>query len=58
MELPLGVVVLAEEFVLKVNQCRPEGTQAMVQVGFLHPWIPLVPYTPSGVGTDVVSSSP
>ena len=55
VELPLGVVGLAAEFGPKVCsglQPRPEGTHITGQVGFLQPWIPLVPVTPSGVGTD------
>ena len=57
VKLPLGVVGMAVEFVPKVNQGRPERTRVTGQVGFLCPWIPLVPVTPGGVGTDVVSSS-
>jgi hypothetical protein len=58
VELPLRVVKLAVKFVPKGNRHRPEGTQATGQAGFLHPWSPLVPVTPSGVGANVVSSSP
>ena len=58
MELPLGVVGLAEEFALKVNWHTLEGIWATGQVGFLCPWILLVPVTPGGVGTDIVSFSP
>ena len=54
----LDVVALAEEFLPKVTRCRSKGTQATGQVGILRPWIPLVPVTPTGVGTDVVSFSP
>lgn len=48
VELPLRVVKLAVKFVPKGNRHRPEGTQATGQAGFLHPWSPLVPVTPSG----------
>jgi hypothetical protein len=58
VEPPLGVVGLAVEFAPKVKQSRPKGTQATGWAGFLHPWIPLVPVTLGGVGTDIVSSSP
>ena len=61
VELPLGVVGLAAEFRPKVCsglQLRAEGTCATGRAGFLSPWILLVPVTPGGVGTDVVSSSP
>ena len=60
VELLLGVVGLAVEFVPKVclgHWPRQGGTHATGQLGFLHPWIPLVPVTPGGVGTDGVSSS-
>ena len=59
VELPLGFVGLAAEFVPKVcsgHQLRLEGTCATGQVEFLGDYVPLVPVTP-GVGTDVVSSS-
>ena len=58
VELSLCIVGLAVEFKPKVcSGCllRPEGTHATGQVGFLGPWILLVPVTPS-VGTDVESS--
>ena len=62
VELPLGVVGLASEFAPKVcsgtSPDRLEGTHATGQVEFLGAWVPLVPVTPGGVGTDVVSSSP
>jgi hypothetical protein len=56
-DLPLGTVGLAVESVPKVNWSRPEGTKATGCVGFLCPWILLVPVIPGGVGTDVVSHS-
>ena len=61
VKLPLGVMGLAAEFSSKV--ClglwpRLERTLATGRVGFLHPWIPLVPVDPVSVGTYVVSSSP
>ena len=56
VELPLGVVGLAVEFVPKVNWHRLKGTRATGWAGFLCPWIPLVPVAPGGVGTDVSSS--
>ena len=40
-----------------VNQPRLEGTHATGPAGFLCPWVLLVTVTPSGVGTDVKSSS-
>lgn len=46
-----GAVGLVVEFVPKVNQGRLEGTQATDRVGFLIPWILLVPVTTSVVGT-------
>ena len=57
MELPLGVVGLAAEFVPKVcsgHWPSLEGTSATGQTEFLGAWVPLVPLT-SGVGVDVVS---
>ena len=57
VELPLAVVGLAEKFVPKVNLHRLEGTRALGWVSYLCPWVLLVPVTPGGVGTDVVSSS-
>ena len=60
VELPLGVVGLAAEFVPKVcsgHWLRPEGTCATGWVEFLGAWVLLVPVT-SGVGVDVVSSPP
>ena len=60
MELPLGVVGLAVEFVPKVcsgRRYRPEGTCATGWAEFRRAWVPLVPGTPT-VGTDVVSSPP
>ena len=63
MELPLNVVGLAAEaeFGPKVcsgHQLRPEGTCDTSWARFLCPRSPLVPVTPGGVGTDIVSSSP
>ena len=61
VELPLGVVGLAAEIGPKFcsgHQARLEGTGATDQAGYLHSWIQLVPVTPGGVGTDVMSSSP
>jgi hypothetical protein len=49
---------VAEEFVAKVSCCRPEGTQATGQAGFLHSCKLLVPVIPEGIRTDVVYSSP
>ena len=49
MELPLGVVGLAVEFVPKVCSDRLEGTCATGLAEFLCAWVPLVPVTP-GVG--------
>ena len=60
VELPLGVVGLVVEFMPKVcsGHClRPEGTCATVWMEFLGAWALLVPVS-SGVGSDVVSSSP
>jgi hypothetical protein len=60
VDLPLGVVGLAEEFapkVCSVHQPRPEGTCATDWMEFLGAQILLVPVT-SSVGADVVSSSP
>ena len=57
-EPPLGAVGLAVEFLPKVNQSIPEGAQATGRAVFLRPWSLLVPVTPGGVGTDVVSYSP
>jgi hypothetical protein len=53
-----GFCGLAEEFASKVIWHRLEGIQATGQVEFLRSWILLVPVTPGGVGTDIVSSSP
>jgi hypothetical protein len=50
VELPLGIVELAVEFVSKVfsgHQPRLEGTCATGQEEFLGAWVPLVPVTPS-----------
>jgi hypothetical protein len=58
LEPPLGTVGLVAKFAPKINQVRPEGTQATGQVGLLCPWILLVRVTPGGIGTGVVSSSP
>ena len=58
MDLLLGVTRLATEFMRKVNQPRLEGTHATGHEVFLCPQITLVPVTPSGVRTDVMSSSP
>ena len=60
VELLLGVVGLATEFMLKVSLGhwpRLEGTHATGQTEFPCVWVLLVLVTPS-VGTDVVSSSP
>ena len=60
VELPLGVVLLAVEFALKIcsgQRLRVDGTCAAGQVEFLGAWVPLLPVSP-GVGADVVSSSP
>ena len=56
VELPLGFVGLAAEFVPKVcsgHQLRLEGTCATGQVEFLGAWVPLDLVTP-GVGTNCV----
>jgi hypothetical protein len=58
VELSLGVVGLAVEFTPKFcsgQLLRQEGTHSTGLVGFVGPWILLVPVTP-GVGTDIVSS--
>jgi hypothetical protein len=57
-EPPLGALALSVEFAPKVNWHRPKGIRATGLVGFLCPWLLLVPVTPGGVGTDVVSYSP
>ena len=60
VELPLGFVGLAEEFVPKIclgHWLRLGGTRATVQVELLGAWVPLPPVT-CGVGADDVSSSP
>lgn len=54
---PLGAVGLAANFAPKVNQGRPEGTQATGWAEFLCPWILLVSVT-GGVATGVVFYSP
>ena len=54
----MGAVRLAAKFVPKVNQGRPEETQATGQAGFLCPWILLAPVTLGGVETDVVLITP
>jgi hypothetical protein len=48
----LGAVELATEFTPKVD--RHKVDQATIRVGFLCPWILLVPVIPGGVGIDVV----
>jgi hypothetical protein len=60
VELPLGVVRLAAEFIPKVSsghQLGSEGTHTTGWAEFLGAWVLLVPVNP-GVGADVVSSSP
>jgi hypothetical protein len=60
MELPLALVGLASEFILKVfsgHWPRPEGTHAAGRMESLSSRVPLVPFTYS-VGADVVSSLP
>ena len=60
MELPLGIVQLAVEFVPKVcsrHQIIPEGTHATGHVEYFGAWVQLVLVTP-GVRADVVSFSP
>jgi hypothetical protein len=59
VELPLGVVGLAAEFVLKVcsgHWTRLEGSRAACLAELLGAWVPLVS-VPSSVGADVVSCS-
>ena len=53
MESPLGAVDPDTKSVAKVDWCRLEGTQATGRVGFLGPWILLVPVTPGGFVTDI-----
>ena len=57
VELPLGVVGLPLK---SLGPRSAQGTDPdwKEPVGFLLPWIPLVPVTSGGVGTDDVSSSP
>jgi hypothetical protein len=55
---PLGAMVLSNEFANKVNHHQLEEAVATGRVGFLSPWLLLVPVTPSDVGTDIVFYSP
>jgi hypothetical protein len=51
---PLSFVGLVAEFDPKVNWHRSKGTRTTCQVGFLSPWILLVPVTPGCVLIDVL----
>ena len=56
--LLLGVTGLTAEFLPSVSHSRLEGTLATDWACFLHPWIPLIPVMPCGIGADVMSSTP